>query len=200
MATNVNAPATAGVQQTSGDQPSVVKDAREATGSVIKGPAKLPSEVQAPSQGVILEGLGNLGVPTEETPADDPLGGEGEYVVVLHEYVAGSTRGYGKGEVRRISNLLSGYGNPDRLGETRANAKRLFDLGAIRLATSDEQGKGHVEVGLESDELAQERMKRISLERELEDLRKTQSLDRDATIPLTKGSKGEVPNTESNWQ
>lgn len=173
------------VQQTATkEQVKVVTNAREVgEQATIGGPATGSGEAPAPSDGVVLEGLGNISEDRGPSKEDDTTLGAGEYVVVLHDLVSGVSATYHKGDVRRVSNFIPHYGDEKHIDVSRATAKRLFDGKAIRLATKEEQGQGHIELGIETDELSRERTKRIELERQIDELKKAQSLDKDIKGP-----------------
>lgn len=169
---------------------AVVKNAREAVGSTaIHGSTPGSGQLESPSDGIVLEGLGNLSeAPKEILADDDPNGGTGDYLVVLHSFVSGVDRIYTKGKVRRASNFIKGFGDPEQLDTARQEAKRLFDHNAVRVAARDEQGKDTVVLDIESDALRIERAKRIAAEKELDKL-KAKSLDRNVAA-----------GAEENWQ
>jgi hypothetical protein len=189
---NEQVPPSKGESQNAGkaNTSGTVTNAREATGSVIK---ETVAKSEKSDGQLTFEGLGDLSVPIEELDIniEDPNSGEGEYVVMMHEYVSGVNKVYKKGDVRKLSKLLANYGVEEFVKDVRASAKRLVDLGAIRLATKEEQGKVWVEAGENSDAVALERSKRIQLERELDTL-KRQSLDKNFVDP----KKG----VEANWE
>lgn len=203
-----SAPESKGAQSAAQAQEKeiVIKDAREVQGAnafVGDAPGTIASR---PSDGVILE-IGALGKPSEAKAGSDPDEGIGEYVVVLAGVLSGVTESYSKGRVVRLSKLIRQYGEEGQNEQNLADATRLFDLKAIRLALKDEAGKGHVEVHNESDELRAERNKRRMLEDELESYRKAASLDANIgqTGPVTQAgqtaSTGNVaPPVEGNWQ
>lgn len=164
----------------------VVRDAREAnTASPITGAAPGTSEpVRRPSDGITLS-IGGLGLASEVKTNDDPEYGEGEYVVVLTDILTGLNQSYPKGSVRKISNFIANYGDEAHRDQNLADATRLFDLKAIRLANREEHGKGQVELVNESDELRMERERRRKAEEELDQFRKAASLD--ANLELKEG-------------
>jgi hypothetical protein len=135
------------------------------------------------SRGVRLEGLGSLDDVEDE---DDSLSvdeeGEGDKVVILFDYVSGApvrnkggdvvraAQPFTKGKVVRISRLLPSYGRNQ--AAARAEAKRLLDQGAIRLATSEERDVDYVELAPDGNtpEAMRERNARIEAERKVEEL------------------------------
>src|SRR5688572_10691257 len=89
---------------TQGNPSSPVKDAKEVTAnsSIIQGSAPGTSAVAPASDGIVLEGLGNLSDVVEEQSPDDVNAGAGPYVVVLNQSVSGVGRTYGQGKVRKL--------------------------------------------------------------------------------------------------
>lgn len=176
----------------------VVKDAREATtASPITGTAPGTSEpVRRPSDGITLS-IGGLGSMSEVVADDDPEYGEGEYVVVLSDVLSGVRQSYPKGTVRKISNFIQNYGDEKHREQNLADATRLFDLKALRLANREEIGKGQVELVNETDELRLERERRRKAEEELDQFRKAASLDASLEVEPGQqvGQAGQVTST-----
>lgn len=199
MAKANEAPAAGNIKSVadSADTTKVVTNAKEVRAgeglSLGVGPGSFEHK---PSDGLVLEGLGSLTEEELHLEEDlDPNAGSGDYVVVLHDTVAGAGKTFSKGKVRRLSNFIPNFDDPAKVSQSRAIAKRLFDLKAIRLATSEEQGQDVVDLTNESEALIQERNKRIALEQKLEQQRMAQ-------IEENRGPQvGNAPQTpESNWQ
>lgn len=192
MAKQNDLPATQGQSAAGATPEQVVTNTHEVTSRALNVPQEV-SDGSAGSDGVVLEGLGDINAPAEVIE-DDPTGGSGEYVVVLHEVVTGVLNSYIKGMVRRISNFIPAYGIAGREGEARASAKRLFDKGSIRLATSEEKGRDTIEVGDEGIEIRRERMRRIAAEQQLETLRRRN----DGQGTITPSTLETNPNADPN--
>jgi hypothetical protein len=142
-------------------------------GSTMKGPTPGASRFK----GIVFEGLGTIDeFPTER--AEDNEQGTGESCVVLSDVLTvGAGDGamsYVQGHVRRLSKLVSGYADPEIPRDVvKANIRRLFELGAIRLATREEATQDRIEVNLahETETLQDERAKRVAAEMENAELR-----------------------------
>lgn len=131
------------------------------------------------TSGLQFEGLGNL----EDFPTDvnslDSTEGAGEWCVVVVDMVSGANGvGFVQGDVRRLSKFITGYTDRDfDRNIVKASVRRLFDFGAIRLATDEEielapRNGGRVKiVPNEAPEVSDERAKRIAAEKENKELR-----------------------------
>jgi hypothetical protein len=147
MATTADGPASGTAQPNNPTQErsSVVTNARNVTSSQgLGGMATEQSEqeqVRFSKVPQTLQGLGNLQVidPELDVPHEDDDEGEGEWCVVLVDYLSGNKGvGFTKGDVRRVSKLVAGYGDEKRVSEARNNARRIFEGEHVRVATDDE--------------------------------------------------------------
>lgn len=139
----------------------------------------LPGTVNEDSRrkSLVLAGLGDVHADDNNSKSaligqDEP--GEGDRVVVLSDYVSGPNgSGFVRGNVRFLSLFFAGWGDKELLPVVRKNAARLFELGAIRLATDDEAKLSQVDVtpSSETSDVQKERDARIRAERELEAMR-----------------------------
>lgn len=141
---------------------------REAEGEAIKTSDAPGSSLH---KGVQLEGLGNL----EDFPldGDDDTEGVGEHCVVLSHVLTGAHEVFSQGDVKRLSLLIGGYkteGIP--VDYVKSQIRRLFELGAIRLATADEATMGHIKVSFENEthQVQDERAKRVTAEKRIAEL------------------------------
>ena len=153
MATNTQAPKKGEMREAEGA--SAIRDDR-------------PGMTQTPKTGLVFEDLGSLDdFPDIVDPKDEE--GVGTQVVVLSSILSGANGEiYQKGQIHRISKLVSGYGETDKIDAVKSSIKRLVSLGAIRHATSEEIEAGFVEVtpDTESDATNAERSKRLETEAE----------------------------------
>ena len=115
-------------------------------------------------------GLGKLG----EFPKEimDMNEGHGEKVVVIVDFLSANEQKLRKGDIVRLSRVIQGYADPDVSDdEKRAEIRRLFDAGAIRLATREEETMSHIDLNMltETAEVRAERDKRIASEQKLKE-------------------------------
>lgn len=144
---------------------------REVEGNVIKDGEAPGSLLQ--NKGVHLEGLGHLSdFPTD--PDVNQREGFGEHCVVLSDVLTGADgESYFKGDVKRLSLLVSGYGSKELPKDhVKAQIRRMFELRAVRLATDEEIAAGKVDISFqgESHEVQDERAKRIAAEKRVKEL------------------------------
>jgi hypothetical protein len=117
----------------------------------------------------------------------------GEYMTVLADFVTGDAEEtFIKGDVRRLSRIVGQVSDTVSLDLIKSRIKRLFVAGAIRKATSDEAGMGHVEIVPENETAAviSERSKRVVLEQENEILRRRLAEAQMAQTAATPGKAG----------
>lgn len=176
-----------------------VKNAREVSGinGVPVEAAPTGTRAGKPSDGVFIEGLGDISE-AKSPVADD--NGSGPYVVVTSHIVSGHTESFGQGRVVRLSHLIRDYDNAENAEQVKADIRRFLDLGAIRLATSEEEGQYSVEIVPENDALRIERNKRIALENQLNQLQGKTVKD-----VMSAGPVGDTVNNigkpaEANWE
>lgn len=120
-------------------------------------------------QSLVIEGLGDINKPSKVI--EEVEEGQGEHVVCLHTLV----KGFVQGRVLRISKLLpKPLDSKDEMDKevNRREAKRLFALGAIRLATSDEIEFDFVQVTPEAETPESQRLRdrAIRAEKQLKEL------------------------------
>lgn len=143
-----------------------------------------------PFDGIHFEGLGRLSEFPKATgdgsSTDAPVG---EHVVVLIDYLLAPNRtSFTKGQVVQLSQVVRGYADPKVSDdEKRAELRRLFEIGALRLATEDEKGMDRVEVNAatETPEVRAEREKRIAAEARIKEL--------EAKLGVNAGADGSAP-------
>lgn len=199
------------IANTPQDKEVVVKDAREVTTSTPvalggQAPGQSQEKEKPLSHGIILEGLGSLSESDAQgLIAEDINSGDGDYVVVLHDVVTGVDKPYVKGQVRRLSHFIKDFVDETKASVNRVAAKRLFDLGSIRLATQEEKGQDIVNVDGETEALIKERMRRIQAEQQLNLINKEKQGQGAVTPSMLEKNPQAVPPSNlppatTNWQ
>lgn len=162
---------------------ATVKDRFEAVGANAIGEAPAPG---TQTYGFEIENLGFLDeFPTKDTPITKE--GAGPYCIVVASFLTGAEQTFVRGDVRKLSFFVSGYGTEENVDVLKKRIRRLFDIGAIRKASRDESRVAHVElpVGIESKEVTSEKIRRINLEEENAILREKLGLAADAVVRYT---------------
>lgn len=202
MADTQQAPARGGAKSIATQTPDQESKGREVTdGTLAVNPIATPK--QSEQKSIVLEGLGDIfdtENPEFNVPTEEESEGQGEWMVVMVDIMTGANGvNYTKGDVRRLSKFVNGYGDKEKVSEVRNEVRRLFSAGAIRQATSSEKGQRKVEIGSgpANVEANREREERIRLEQENEALRlqlaQSEGVRQAGTMTRPEGTTGEGP-------
>lgn len=166
-------------------------------------PGQIPQATNLPE--IHFEGIGRIDNIDDLRQKESEDEGDGPFCVVLVDYLSGDMgNAYFKGNVRRLSKLVSGFtvltekGDPESRDILRQLSHRLFNNKAVRLADATEIRTGQADISLSGETLNEQAMRArlIEIEQENQRLQMALRVAESAKAKVTPDNKNAPPSNE----